>query len=494
MSLKSHDYGATSLQTEGYPGSHPVAAVPAPAPSRKPRPKPPIVVTTTHTAPVMTSTLTTSIDNLTSSIDPVQTSLTTDITVVPSNESESSSGSISNPKSTTNVALIAGIATGAVALLILIAGLLFRAKRKREQEARDTELYQQLSMMRKYSESPIPHGFANNDGTESNVALFQQQQRHYPPFLQQRLAKQPAWFAKKSPLEYHSQVPPLGQLEQQDQEHRQLQQHQQQKQEIGSTTHSPKSTASSSDAFTQQEAVMAPKNVTSSNTKPPIEKAITPYPASTSVLPSSPPVPETYHQQDYRQPRTSTQIHRQPSSPSGSRSPLSSKRIDINNNNNNNNNNNSTNNYHNVSPYRVHPTVSSSIVSPSPVIYQGAPSTTTTADTYPVNNNFQDYMPPPPLTGQQDQSRPSPSQPPAGFYDLLNDSSLLEGTGTNKPVVSTPLTETTSTTATIPPPVPKATRPASVASRSSFMMASENVLLDPSASDIPAVPPLPSHQ
>lgn len=139
---------------------------------------------------------------------------------------------------------IVGIVAGVVVVLALIAGLLFRNKRnkRRGEEVHKAELYQQQRMMNDNSSvlasGRVPHhqrfnsssglataavvtagagsrnggsvgvgkrGMGGKGDRESLSEDYRQQQEQYHQ-------QQPDWFAKKSPLEYYSQVPPVEQL------------------------------------------------------------------------------------------------------------------------------------------------------------------------------------------------------------------------------------------------------------------------------------------
>ncbi|KAG0287268.1 hypothetical protein BGZ96_008808, partial [Linnemannia gamsii] len=225
-------------------------AIPEPVePTTKPKPKPPPATTAkpkppTSTPPVKPPPVITT--KLPPVIDPTPTITTSSIeptsTVVPGN----SNGT--DPSSTTSGGLgtgaIVGIVAGVAVVLALIAGLLFWNKRnkRRGEEVHKAELYQQQRMMSDNSSvlasGRVPHhqrfnsssglgtaavvtagagsrnggvasvgkrGMGGEGDRESLSEDYRQQQEQY-------YQQQPEWFAKKSPLEYYSQVPPVEQL------------------------------------------------------------------------------------------------------------------------------------------------------------------------------------------------------------------------------------------------------------------------------------------
>ncbi|KAF9186963.1 hypothetical protein BGZ51_001682 [Haplosporangium sp. Z 767] len=486
------------------------AAAPAPqSPTSKPKPKPTTTTKAPAPAPVPTkstviTTTTIAITTATESstiatATEISISTSTLLTPLATDGSQQGAGPITtepNSKSAANPGLIAGIVGSVVVIVILIAGLLFRVKKKRGREARAAELYQQQSMMNKYSEGSSAIGY----GDGSNLSL--QQQQVYPDNRRQQ-NQQPEWFAKKSALEYHSQVPPMDELkrqkmEQQEQKEQQQQQHERwQRQRPGPFSQESNSmtyTSSSSNPFTQHGAPITARSFSggsSSAEKTPEGESIALIPTvhSDHPLTSSQPLidlqsAEPYKQHQYQQPRVSTHgLRRATASTLSPTSPPPSL---------------TSNNP--FSPHLASATADNYSLSPT----LGSPTAT------PVSNNaHHTYTPPPPPPPSQYTPPPlpqpsQPSQPSPGFYDFLLEDDDLLGTSattaaTTKPVVSPqarspyyPLADPLSPkTPVSPPPIPRATRPISVASTSSFKLITTDGMLDPSAPAVPALPRSP---
>ncbi|KAF9545504.1 hypothetical protein EC957_010920 [Mortierella hygrophila] len=189
---------------------------------------PPVVTTTITTPPPVVEHTTTA---TTTTIEPTTT-------VVPGNSNADPSSATSGP----GTGVIVGIVAGVAVVLALIVGLVVRNKRmkRRGEEVYKAELYQQQRMMSDNNSSflasgrvPQDHRFTSsglgaastaagsrNGGSvgvgkrgmggksgdrESLSEDYRQQQEQY-------FQQQPEWFAKKSPLEYYSQVPPIEHL------------------------------------------------------------------------------------------------------------------------------------------------------------------------------------------------------------------------------------------------------------------------------------------
>ncbi|KAG0254447.1 hypothetical protein BG011_005772 [Mortierella polycephala] len=378
----------------------PTATTKPPAPA--PVPTKSTIITTTTVA--ITSTITTT----------TETSISTSTLPTPlaTDGSQQDTGPITTEptsKSAANPGLIAGIVGGVVVLVVLIAGLLFRVKRKRGREVREAELYQQQSMMNKYSEGSSAVGY----GDGSRLSLQQQQVYH---ISHRQQSQQPEWFAKKSALEYYSQVPPMDELRRQKMEqHEQKEQQQQQYERWQLQRPGPFSqgsnnmtyTSSSSNPFTQHGVPIAAGSLSGSNSS--AEKT----PKGESI-----PLTPTVH----------------------SDHPLTSPRLlaDL----------------QSAAPYKQH---------------------------------------------QYQQPRISTH----GFYDFLLEDDDLLGTPTTTTAATTtklavspqarspyhPLSDPLSPKSPVsPPPIPRSTRPISVASASSFKLVTTEIMLDPSAPAVPALP------
>ncbi|KAF9997229.1 hypothetical protein BGZ80_002154 [Entomortierella chlamydospora] len=374
----------------------------------------------------------------------------------PSNavSSQEVEGPVSNKSHT---GLIAGIVAGVIILVFLIAGFFFRAKRRRDQESREVEQYQRRMMMHKYSEgsSSIGHG-----GDESDLQL------HRNFYGQQTLmSKQPDWFIKKSPLEYYKQTPTLEELERQKQQqleeqlkhHRQQEEDRQQqsrphplKHEVSDASNTSNSNSSystsSSTALAQKGASMAARSLSPSNTN---------YSPAGEAIALSPTNTHSYQKHQFQHPRISTQGLHRPSSPVTS--PFSGSTA--------------KNTYTSSSPMSPH-SLSSSTLASTPT-YQGLspPLTQFSID------GLRNYTPPPPISGPFSPVSPS-SLPSTGFYDLLD---LGEDQQTNHSNNNSRAVESTVS----PPPIPRSTRPISVASASSVKF------LSTESQPIPDVPALP---
>ncbi|KAF9171954.1 hypothetical protein BGX21_010602 [Mortierella sp. AD011] len=374
----------------------------------------------------------------------------------PSNavSSQEVEGPVSNKSHT---GLIAGIVAGVVILAFLMAGLFFRAKRRRDQESREVEQYQRRMMMHKYSEgsSSIGHG-----GDESDLQLHRN--LYGQPTL---MSKQPDWFIKKSPLEYYKQTPTLEELERQRQQQLEEQlKHQRQQEEdrqqqsrphllkhevsgSSSTSNSNSSySTSSSTALAQKGASMAARSLSPSNTNH--------YPAGEAIA-LSPTNTHSYQKHQFQHPRISTQGLHRPSSPVTS--PFSGSTA--------------KNTYTSSSPMSPH-SLSSSTLASTPT-YQGLSSPLTKFSIDGLRN----YTPPPPTSGPFSPVSPG-SLPSAGFYDLLD---LGEDQQTNRNNNNSKAAESPVS----PPPIPRSTRPISVASASSVKF------LSTESQPIPDVPALP---
>ncbi|KAG0285079.1 hypothetical protein BGZ97_007942 [Linnemannia gamsii] len=213
-------------------------AKPKPSTTAVPPPvKPPPVTTATITTPPLVTEPTST--TATSSIEP-----TTPVVPGNSNGNDPASTTAGGPGTGAIVGIVAGVAV----VLALIVGLVFwnRRKKRRGEEVYKAELYQQQRMMSDNSSvlasGRVPHhqrfnsssglgtasatagtvagagsrnsgvvgvgkrGMGGEGDRESLSEDYRQQQEHY-------YQQQPEWFAKKSPLEYYSQVPPIEQLQ-----------------------------------------------------------------------------------------------------------------------------------------------------------------------------------------------------------------------------------------------------------------------------------------
>ncbi|KAF9202923.1 hypothetical protein BGZ49_006959 [Haplosporangium sp. Z 27] len=401
--------------------------------SSAPAPKPTAISTSATLPTSSTITLTTTATTTTAQI-----ASTTDTNTVASQLS----GSTDIASNKSHVGLIAGVAAGVIILLVLIAGILFRAKRRRGREARDAELYQQRTMMNKYSDGSAFNGYSheNSSQAESQQNIL--------------LSRQPEWFSKKSPLEYYKQVPPLAELKQLKQQQLEEQQQQQEsgKQQIRplslkhgasdastSTYYSSSYSVSSSATFAQKGAAMAAKILTPDSTDSTAN-------GQDIALNNT----YTYQKNKFQHPRIMTQgLHQSSSLYSGSAT---------------------------KSPSSLSSTIG---YIPS---YQDTPSPPTQLPA----NSLHVYTPPPP-TSAPFSPVSSHSIPSTGFYDMLDvdeDQRSITTTKTfNLQDDDSPLS---------PPPVPRATRPISVASASSFKIMSTNAQSEDSIPAVPALPQVPS--
>ncbi|KAF9136033.1 hypothetical protein BGW39_007996 [Mortierella sp. 14UC] len=200
----------------------------APKPTTKPPVVPPPVVVPPVKPPVTTTT--------TPPAPPPETTTTESVLPTTTIDPGSSTGTEPTSSSGPNTGLIVGIVAGVAVLLALIAGLVVRNRRKRQrgEEVYKAELYQQQRMMTDNSSSVLANGrvprrfggaSATGTGSRGGVSLglgkrgisgergdreslsedyHQQQEAYYQ--------QQPEWFAKKSPLEYYRQVPPIEEL------------------------------------------------------------------------------------------------------------------------------------------------------------------------------------------------------------------------------------------------------------------------------------------
>ncbi|KAK3821377.1 MAG: hypothetical protein J3Q66DRAFT_333181 [Benniella sp.] len=399
-----------------------LAAVPTVVKKKDPKPKKTTAVTTPATTTLPTTTTTTvvptSIRDISSVAPPVS---------VPSGASKNRSESSSDSNRT---GLIAGVVAGVIVLVILVAGLMFRAKRRRQRSEREAELYQQRTIMQKCSEGSSTIGY----GDDSDQPLRLQQ---YNEYRLQQMGKQPAWFGKKSPLEYYSQVPPLEELRRQEQ-HRPSPLTQELSYESSSS--SSHQGSSSSSGPSAQQGAMAVRSLAPKNTDP----------------------AGIQYQQHYQSSRISTHGLQRPQSQTVSTSIIPSPSTS----NNNNNNNNS------LSPFNS---------SPMSAGYSG------TSSKQPANNasNLYSYTPPPP-SSEPFKLISLSTLPPPGFYDLL-DSDFLRSGKLREDGDLSPTSPSGSTPR--PPPVPKSTRPISA---TSTPLTSMEMKPEASAPDVPSLPNLPS--
>ncbi|KAF9365935.1 hypothetical protein BGX34_007435 [Mortierella sp. NVP85] len=421
--------------SEPYFAAAPALAAAAPTPDKHRDPKDPkpkkttaVTVTATTTLPTTTTTTTvvpTSTGDISSVAPPVS---------VPSGSSRNRSESSSDSNRT---GLIAGVVAGVIVLVMLVAGLMFRAKRRRQRSEREAELYQQRTMMQKCSEGSSTIGY----GDDSDQPLRLQQ---YNEYRLQQMGKQPAWFGKKSPLEYYSQVPPLEELRRQEQ-YRPSPLTQELSYE--STSSSSHQGSSSSSGPSAQQGAMAVRSLAPSNTNTlPSGELIALGPAGTQ------------HQQHYQPSRISTHGLQRPQSQTVSTPIIPSSSTS--------NNNNS------LSPFQK---------SPLSAGYSG------TSSKQPANNasNLYSYTPPPP-SAEPFKLISLSTLPPPGFYDLL-DSDFLKNGMLREDGDLSPTSPSGSTPR--PPPVPKSTRPNSAASTP---LTSMEMRSEASAPDVPSLPNLPS--
>ncbi|KAF9322337.1 hypothetical protein BG003_000007 [Podila horticola] len=427
---------------------HDAIAQAQPKPTTAPKPKPTTPKPTVK--PPVVSPVVPPVSSSSSSVSPISSISSTDlgssssdpVTTTASTHppgAESAGGPVTTTPAN-NTGLIAGIAAGAVVVVLVIGGLVLRSRRRRNRAARDVEEYQQRAMMNKYSER---NGSSMNSG--SGVDGFGSSAS-----LSRVMGKQPDWFAQKSPLEYYRQVPPLTELQKQT-PHPSLQHRPYLKHET-----SAKSGHSSASTSSYQGSQKLKKSSSQTELIP-----LTSTGASPKVLPS--PL-KPYQQQQYQQPRLSTNL-RSTTSPTSPTSPTYLGSLSPN------------SNRPQQSPF---PTLATSPISPLP---PALPS-----------NSLYTYHPPPP---SMSPVSPSLSKPSAGFYDfLMDDEDVKDDSKTKNQSVSgskgagKPGSPTgTSPTTRAPPPVPRATRPISVISTSSLKLKESGELkLDDSA---PAVPSLP---
>ncbi|GJJ75216.1 hypothetical protein EMPS_07574 [Entomortierella parvispora] len=469
--------------TPSGPHAH-IAAAPAPAPAPpastvkpppkttvpKPKttaPKPPAIPPTsaiTSNTPIAATTT----NVATSIVAPVDTT-TSSIAPISSTGSESNGGA---SKSTNNTGMIAGIvAAGVVVLLLVGAGFVFRAKRRRGREASEIERYHQRSMMQKSSEGSSTYGY-NDEGGEAPLHQPRENKIHEQRYLSNRqvlLNQQPEWFAKKSPLEYQSQVPPLEVLKQQNGQHPELGQGHQRQQRPPltkqlSSTDSSNSNSSLNPALstpsTLQPSSQAARSLTTSSNRPgsgtgPMGEFIPLVASSAAVVTTARP----YQQHQYQQPRINTQNLRRSDSPGASAmSPTSQSPNGP------------------VSPSRTLSPVGSSLSTASSGYKRSASASA-------MSNVLQSYTPPPPISPS---SKPSP-----GFYDfLLDEEEPPKAKASSSARPSGSFAE--GQTPMIPPPIPRATRPASGASMSSLKPPKVELKPDASAPEVPALPSFPS--
>ncbi|KAG0360207.1 hypothetical protein BC939DRAFT_103904 [Gamsiella multidivaricata] len=483
------------------------AAAPSTQEPTKPKPTATKAPTLTHTALVPTTAINTTKTTvqttgiLTTPIIPTstQSEVNSSPSTVPSAGSSNELNPAQTPSNTNHTGLIAGVAAGAFVLLVLFAGLLFRARRKRvreAREAREAEKYQQRTMMLKSSEGSSAMGY----GDDSDFPLQQhqhqeQQQQRYQEHLGLLMSKQPEWFAKKSPLEYYIQVPPLEELrrlqqeaqQEKQQEQAQTREQQQQQrpypltQELSNTSSNGSSSsngsASSSNPFAQNGASFAARSLTPSKADPSHTGeliALGPTNIGNNFsMPSM--IRPGYNHQQYQRPRISTQGLRRPSSPVVSPSSSLSPTV-----------NNPVSPYRTISPSTtVYSAISPTVVSPMVV----SPTLPSQGSRPLKNSDLYSYTPPPPSTGPFTPTSPS-SAPSPGFYDLLDDSEML-GRGDSKASSASmvsPVAVKARTTSATPPPIPRATRPISVASASSFKLTWMDMKADASAPAVPTVP------
>ncbi|KAF9575794.1 hypothetical protein EC968_001581 [Mortierella alpina] len=467
-----------------------LAPAPAPAPTTKPKPKP----------PPQPQPSTSTVESITS-IVPVSTASVI-VTAPPTDVSSGLTGSTPppsagsevgtpQPSQSSHTGLIAGIAAGVLVLVVLIAGLLFRTRKRRRKEAWEAEQYQRGGAMNKFSRGNGSSTLGYGDG--SDLALHQQLPHYQQDILRQQASKQPAWFAQKSPLDYYKQVPPLAELKRQQHgpmEQQAQQQQQVQKQRPYPLTHEPSSAgstssnSSSSGPLSLQEASVAARTLTpvGSEERAPEGESIALSPTSTvspSVAPQLVTSLQPYRQQQYQQPRISTHALRRPSHPNMT-SPISPASASASSNSN---------------PFSPHPNFESPITPHSP-----------TQSGLISSNTLHAYTPPPPSAPVTPVS--PPTQPSPGFYDFLLDDEdekpeKKAGVQLGSPKARSPRNATSNSSspsrrggdspgATSPPPIPRATRPMSVSSISSLKLTSREHKVDASAPEVPAVPALPS--
>ncbi|CAO3573858.1 unnamed protein product [Mortierella alpina] len=206
--------------------------LPIPTPV-KPKPKPVPTTINIDPLPGKTSTLPATPSASTSVPKTKVSTVHTSTTATPSPGSDGEG--VSSEPSGTNTGLIVGVTLGVVAVIALVGLLLFRRRRnqRRGAEVREAELYQQQRMMR-VSGSMMARGDTHGrgqhrragsslhglmsggrtkvsgeaadgeGGSRENAAGYHgQNSQHHG---------QPDWFAKKKPLEYYRQVPPIEEL------------------------------------------------------------------------------------------------------------------------------------------------------------------------------------------------------------------------------------------------------------------------------------------
>ncbi|KAF9572461.1 hypothetical protein EC968_009847 [Mortierella alpina] len=156
----------------------------------------------------------------------VTTTVHTSATAIPSAGPDGDG--VSSEPSGTNTGLIVGVTLGVVAAIALLGVLLFRRRRSqlRGAEVREAELYQQQRMMR-VSGSMMArgdtvgrgqhrrvgsslHGLMLSGRTKVSGESDGEATGYHGQNSQHR--DQPDWFARKKPLEYYRQVPPIEEL------------------------------------------------------------------------------------------------------------------------------------------------------------------------------------------------------------------------------------------------------------------------------------------
>ncbi|KAF9936601.1 hypothetical protein BGZ67_002191 [Mortierella alpina] len=402
--------------------------------SAKPKPKP--VPTTVNIDPLPGKT--TALPATPSAPTPVPktkvTTVHTSTTAIPGSGSDGDG--VSSEPSGTNTGLIVGVTLGVVAVIALLGVLLFRRRRRnqlRGDEVREAELYQQQRMMR-VSGSMMArgdthgrsqhrrggsslHGLMSGGRTkvsgetdgeggnrENSFGYHGQNSQHHD---------QPDWFAKKKPLEYYRQVPPIEELI----KNMGRRDWSSTRSDLGYPGH---------DAAAGSTEIVAARSLMSSagpegrggRESIPLRDATTPKNAMEAHRNYHPrsamrPIQAQQHQQQHQ--------HQEQSSSQNNR----------------------------LSPIRP--------ISPMGSVYTSGPDSrpVSTLNPRPSPNTSPYYRPPPPPIPERPETQtPTFSSPSPGFYDFIpleSDQLLLED---HSPAA-------THSSSAAPPPIPRATRPTS---------------------------------
>ncbi|KAF9184900.1 hypothetical protein BGZ50_003396 [Haplosporangium sp. Z 11] len=220
-----------------------IQPIPPPPPettTSKPKPKPkPTTTTTTTTAkpkpkPKPTTSSVTGIPiPLSTTTTPPTTSkaeATTSESIIPSPGADRDSQPISTGFSNNNTGLIVGVVLGVLAIVAMVTGLLFwkRRNRRRADEVRKVDLYQQQRMMS--GQNAFTDGGRDRDHDRGGLSFhgLMSSSSHGKQVVRDiqdpqrggggrkgydRQIQQPDWWVRKTPLEYQQQVPPLEVLE-----------------------------------------------------------------------------------------------------------------------------------------------------------------------------------------------------------------------------------------------------------------------------------------